>query len=236
MTLTSKLTGLPLAEDDEFASVDLGTNAATAYDRSLATRGLVVVPCTSVADRNAKFPQPGTSRPRVRIGAEEHRWDGRQWLIWDDKPRAFTPNWQAVDASDGSAYTLVIDTNRSGDGFIGGWWQRQGHFAEWSISVLRGDDTMRGGAGNYYRWSMPFAPYNANPDGWLPDDAGQTCVVRTPANGVNFGFAAWLSSAYVYCIMPNASGSDKSLGTSTFTWETGASIRLGGRTRMGGLL
>lgn len=227
MPKISDLTGLPLFDGPDFNSTIPVTDRQK--DAALAM-GMVTVPCANVTERDKRFPSPGLNqRPVVRVGDETHRWDGSQWLIFDDKPKSANFYMYSLP-SGGDLLNMNMDPDGSGDGGGRVFWKRDGHFVDWRISVVRGADSNVGGG--TYVWLTPFAVK------W--EFIGDVPV--TPSSGLSGmvvqGYASypcgvyWLDSTHPILVRPDGTR----VGTSSFSWGTGDSITLGGRSRIGGLL
>lgn len=168
----------------------------------------------SVTDRNALYPRPGLNeRPIVSIPSldEEHRWDGKQWLIFDTRPKWYTPLWYA--GADLTALEIK-------DGTIKGWYQRQGHTMKWKIELVRGANSHFGDS--YYSFYLPKPVRNLLEVG--------TGVVRS--GGVEYAGAVTFRDNSRPILVIGGSR----VGYQTYTWAAGDAIILAGENMLGGLL
>lgn len=227
MPETSPLTGLPWPTGTDFNSTIPVTFRQT--DAALAM-GMVTVPCVNVTERDKRFPSPGLNqRPVARVGDETHRWDGSQWLIFDDKPKAAN-FYMYTFPSGGSLTGMSMDADGSGDGGGRVFWKRDGHFVDWRISVVRGADAHVGNG--TYVWLTPFSvkweyigPTPVQPS------AGLSGMVTRGGSSYPCG-VYWLDQTHPILVRHDGTR----VGFDTFPWATGDSITLGGRSRIGGLL
>lgn len=172
------------------------------------------VTVASVGDRNALYPRPGLNeRPIVSIPSldEEHRWNGKQWLIFDTQPKWYTPVMY-------SGPDLAVMSIKSGT--IKGWYMRQGHLMDWKIEMTRGSDTNLGNG--YYSWYLP-KPVRS---------IAETGKGFVSSGGIEYeGGVAFRDTSRPVLVIGGSR-----VGGSTYSWDTGDTIVLTGRNMLGGLL
>ena len=172
------------------------------------------VTVASITDRNALYPRPGLNeRPIVSIPSldEEHRWDGKQWLIFDTRPKWYTPVWYSSED---------LKTVEIKGGTIKGWFQRQGHTMKWKIEVTRGTDTNFGDG--YYSFFLPKPVRSIL----------ETGKGFARSGGVeNAGTVAFRDTSRPILVV----GSSR-VGSGTYTWAAGDTIVLAGENMLGGVL
>lgn len=211
--------GYPLIDGDDWVDSLPSTDAL----KELILRGLIRVPVTSVEKRNELFPNPTAyQRPVAYMAsaAEEHRWDGRQWLIFDDRPKPFTSAWQTWPETRTLAVGALGDASAA---IFEAKMQRQGHWVDWMIIQRRGPDTYKGSAGELYTWSLPFAVRD-----WVTATGNAT--VRVGSKVVTGG-VVWADATRVQIALPD----DTRMGYGSFTYNTGDKWQLSGRNMLGGL-
>lgn len=211
--------GYPLIDGDDWVDSLPSTDAL----KELILRGLIRVPVTSVEKRNELFPNPTAyQRPVAYIAsiAEEHRWDGRQWLIFDDRPKAFESAWQTWPEVRTLAVGALGDASAA---IFEGKMQRQGHWVDWTIIQRRGPDTYKGSAGEMYTWSLPFAVRD-----WVTATGNAT--VRPYGKVITAG-VVWADASKVQIAL----GDNTRMGYDSYTWRDGDRWQLSGRNMLGGL-
>ena len=230
MPYVSDFTGLKWPEGKDFES---NTPQIWVETDRLLGQGGMVVSAIDVDDRNRKFPAPGLNqRPVVQLGnGELHKWDGRQWLIHDDKPKSATfYMYSMAAAAGGGLLGMTMDPDGSGDGGGQVWWKRDGHFVDWRISVVRGADANVGSG--TYTWLTPFSVRWGSIGGVPVQPTGglSGMVVR---GGMSYPCGVyWIDKNHPILVRYDGTR----VGYDTFSWGTGDSIVLGGRSRIGGLL
>lgn len=193
----------------------------TAIDDEAALRGMILVPCASVDQRNLFFPNPGINdRPKVSIGAlaERHEWDGKQWLIYDERPKTYPSYWYsgsslqvlsvgAISDPDGAMFTTTV--------------KRDGWFMDWRIILRRGPNTNVGSG--YYSYFLPYPT-----DNWLT--ASGKASLRIGSREIEAGVVFRDANRPVIIL------NEGRMGTDSFSYSTGDKWSLSGRTMIGGLV
>ena len=231
MPETSSLTGLPWPAGPDFNSTIPVTFRQT--DAWLAM-GMVTVPCANVAERDKRFPAPGLNQ-RVNVqlnNGELHKWDGRQWQIFDASPQAGAFSMYAVDpANPATLNPMTVDPDGSGDGGGQVWWQRDGHHVDWQITTVFGSDSNLGWTNGWFVWALPFGSRwtvlggkNIGPS--LARGVAQIGSKTYPLS------VYWIGAAQVVAV----DGTGTRVGRSNWTISGGDYITFGGRSRIGGLL
>ena len=175
----------------------------------------------SVQERDAAYTGLGLSdAPTCVIPSEgaEYKWDGRQWLAYDLRPKSFDPGW--FSGSD-----LQRLTNTGGSSI--GWYIRRGHTYEWQIVFTRGTTAAGANVGSgYYSWLLPFPS-------WSYNSTGTGYVRNGPAGSMEVdGSVVMRDSTHVSLL----SGASR-IGTASFeTIADGFTAVLSGVHRLGGLL
>lgn len=231
MPWLSPLTGLKWPEGKDFES-----NTPLIWQESdrLIGQSMITVSAIDVTDRDKKFPAPGLNqRPVVQLAnGELHKWDGRQWLIFDVSPQTGAFAMYAVDPESPSTLNpMTVDPDSSGDGGGQVWWQRDGHHVDWQITTVFGADSNMGWTNGWFVWLTPFVSK------WT-SIAGKNigpATVRGTAQVGNKAYplgVSWTDPTHAVAIDPTGTR----VGRSNWAWSGGDWITIGGRSRMSGLI
>ena len=150
MTWQSKQTGLTWPDGPDYVS----SEPATWRGLDAQLSGAIRITALSVADRNRKVANP-TSVQRFIVSipslAETHVWDGKNWLIYDDRPRTQVQDAGGKYWYSGSGLT-PLDV---GSGTLEITTQRKGWETSWHVYLKRAADSNQGGSGEYWSWFIP---------------------------------------------------------------------------------
>lgn len=150
MTWQSKQTGLTWPDGPDYVS----SEPATWRGLDAQLSGAIRITALSVADRNRKVANP-TSNQRFIVSipsiAETHEWDGKNWLIYDDRPKTQVQDAGGKYWYSGSGLT-PLDV---GSGTLEITTQRKGWETSWHVYLKRAGDTNQGGSGEYWSWYIP---------------------------------------------------------------------------------
>lgn len=220
MSNKSLLTGAPYpAGGDDGAQID--DIFMSEFDPWLAPRVVLEVP--SLSARNAAFPSLGTSSfPKVRITGlgEEHQWDGKQWLVYDIRPKPLTflsNSYLYTRSTVGGSLTPFMTI---GQGTWDGWFQRRGWWVDWAWKLTRGSDTPNGSG--YFTLYLPFPVASTGEGGWSRCRQGQDMYLD--------GGVWWEDTNHPVMV----AGGSRVTNTSANGFSTGDSYAMGGTCRLGG--
>lgn len=175
----------------------------------------------SVQERDTAYGTLGLSDSAccvVPSEATEYRWDGRQWLAYDLRPKSFDPGWFS-----GSELTRLTNTGGSSVG----WYTRTGHTYQWQIVFTRGTTAAGAFVGSgYYSWLLPFPSYTYN-------STGSGFVRNGPAGSMEINGSVVMRDSTHVSLLSGASR----IGKASFeTIADGFTAVLSGVHRLGGLL
>ena len=178
MTWQSKQTGLTWPDGPDYVS----SEPATWRGLDAQLSGAIRITALSVADRNRKVANPtSTQRFIVLIPslAETHVWDGKNWLIYDDRPRTQVQDAGGKYWYSGSGLTPL----EIGSGTLEITTQRKGWVTDWHVYLKRASDSHQGGSGEYWSWYIPTGFvgmwWKQTGTGWYTSGGGvYTCSAR----------------------------------------------------------
>lgn len=213
MPFEDSLTGLPRPDTEDWVSSIPRTERE--FVRRLAK--MLRRPFASENERDTTFGRLGLNDAAVApIPSQniEARWDGRQWVTHDTRPKEWNPGWFS-----GSELAPLSNTT----GTCTGTYLRRGHTVWWRIVFVRGAGANVGSG--YYSWELPFAldTYNSSGSGFVRNGAGGSMELD--------GSVVMRDSKHVSLL----SGA-KRIGTDSFeTIADGMTIVLTGEGLIGGL-